>query len=119
MSEGALRRFGPAFISNTAANILTEPDAGSYYKIKHIQIVNTAGASSFSLFIGASAGSAAGTQIGGATRAVAANTAGNTSVVDLWYDDLLQKNTEFLTGFAADASRLTITVEYEVCYVVA
>jgi hypothetical protein len=119
MSEGALRRFGPAFIANAAANILSEPASGTYYKIKHIQIVNVGDASSFSLYIGATGGSAAGTQIGGGTRAVAANTAGNTSVVDLWFDDLLQKNTEFLTGVAANASRLAITIEYEICYMVA
>lgn len=120
MSEGARRRYGPAYIASAATNVLSEPASGSYFLIYHIQIVNIGAASSFSLFIGATGGSAGGTQLGGGTRAVAANTAGNTSVVDLYYPEgKLVKNTEFLTGIAADASRLVITIDYDICYLVA
>ena len=105
---GALRRSGPAFISNSAANILSEPASGFHHAIKHIHIVNVGAASTFSLYLGATGGSAAGTQLNGGTRTIAANSK------DDWYpQNLKQSNTEFLSGIAADASRLVITIIYE------
>lgn len=113
---GATRQYGPAFIANSAADILSTPSSGSFLRIRHIHVVNVGAASTFSLFIGATGGSAAGTQVMGGTRAVPANTAGNTSVVDWYPDDLILKNTQYLSGVAADASRLVITVIYEIEY---
>ena len=106
---GTLKLDGPAYIASAAADLLAEPASTQYFVIKHIHIVNVGAASTFSLFLGATGGSAGGTQIGGGTRAVAAN-----AVVDIYFPQgLKQSNTQFLSGVAADASRLTCTITYE------
>ncbi len=88
-----------------AADIVAAPASGLYYVVRHIHIVNTGAASTFSLYIGATGGSAGGTQIGGGTRTIAAN-----DVLDIYFDGLVLAATQYLSGVAADASRLVITV---------
>lgn len=106
MAGQTLRLSGPAFIPILVADILATPGGGRYFKVTHIHIVNVGAASSFSLFLGATGGSAGGTQIMGGTRAIAAN-----DVIDEYYPEgLVVENTKVISGVAADASRLVITI---------
>lgn len=103
---GQLKKIaGPAYIANAAADIYTPPASTIYTVIKHIHVVNkTAGAVTFSLYIGATAGSSGGTEIFG-TKSVAAF-----DVYDFYTSGLKLVSTEFLSGVASAASSLTITV---------
>ena len=60
----------------------------------------------FTLYVGATGGSAAGTELFGA-KSVAAN-----DTYD-WYTNLKMVSTDFLTGLASAATSLTIVVEGE------
>lgn len=101
----------PAYLSNSAANIYTPAASTIYTLIRHIHIANiTAGAVTFSLYVGATGGSAAGTQLFG-TKSIAAN-----DVFD-YYCVLKLLSTEFLTGIASAATSLVITVEGELVVV--
>lgn len=103
------KKYGPAYIANSATNIITDPGSTIKHVIRHIHVVNRGAASTFSLYIGATGGSAGGTEIMGGTRAIAAN-----AVVNEYYPaGLTLENTQFLTGIAADASRLVITILYD------
>lgn len=105
---GQLKRIaGPAYIANAAANIYTPAASTIYTVIKHIHVANkTAGAVTFSLYVGATGGSAGGTELFG-THSVAAN-----SELD-YYCQLRMADTDFLSGVASAASSLTIIVEGE------
>lgn len=113
-------RVGPTAIAAAAANILngavtslagpvgvtlTQP----VMTLTHIRVVNkTGGAVALSLFIGATGGSAAGTEFGFGANAIPAN-----SYVD-WYGKLRLESTDFLTGFAGAVTSLTLEAEGEV-----
>ncbi len=96
----------PAYIANAAANIYVPSSALIYGIVTHIHIANvTAGAITFSLFVGATGGSAGGTQLEG-TYSVAAN-----SDWDKYFSPGLRlSSTQFLTGVASAANSLTVTV---------
>ena len=116
-------RFGPAAIAAAAANILncnvtslagpvgftlTQP----HMVIRHIRIVNkTAGAVTFSLWLGATGASAAGTEVVGTGLSVAANSAYG------WYGLLNMEAADFLTGLASAATSLTIEGEGTICFI--
>ena len=98
----------PAYIAASAANIYT-PAAGSALirdTIRHIHVANkTASSATFSLFIGATGGSAAGTELV-KTLSVPAYSAWD------YYGALVLISTTFLSGICeTGASTLTITVE--------
>jgi hypothetical protein len=77
--------------------------------LTHIRIVNkTAGAVTFSLWIGATGGNAAGTEFMGTGYSVPAN-----SAVD-WYGRLPLISTDFLVGGASAATSLSIQAEGEI-----
>lgn len=113
-------RTGPVALTNSAANILngaitslagpvgithTQP----VLTVKHIRIVNkTAGAVTFSLYIGATGGSAAGTEFMGTGNSIPPN-----SYVD-WYGVLRLESTDFLSGLASANTSLTFQAEGEV-----
>ncbi len=98
---------GPAFISNAAADIYTPPAATIFTVLKHIHVANVTGvAATFSLYIGATGGSAAGTEIF-KNKSVAAN-----DVYD-HYLDRKMLSTDFLSGIASALNTLTITVDGE------
>jgi len=98
---------GPAFIAAAAADIYTPPAATIFTVLKHIHIANvTAGAVTFTLYIGATGGSAAGTELFKLVS-VAAN-----SVYD-HYCNRRMNSTDFLSGLASAVSSLTITVDGE------
>lgn len=119
MAQNKTFRFGPVAMSNTlTTNILNPPAAsggvnagssGQYIILKHIRIVNkTAGAVTFSLWLGATAANAAGTEVIGTALSVAANSAYD------WYGQLRIDAAEFLVGGASAATSLTIQGEGEI-----
>ena len=105
---GTLKRLaGPAYLAAAATDIYTPAASTIYTVLRHIHVANvTAGAVTFTLYIGATGGSAAGTQIF-AARSVAAN-----SDFDYYCVKKLV-STDFLTGLASAATSLTIVVEGE------
>jgi hypothetical protein len=118
MSSNKAVRFGPVAVANAAGNLFNPPTltggvnapAGSntYFIIRHIRIVNkTAGAVTFSGYIGATGGSAAGTEFLGNGLSIAAN-----SYVD-WYGAVRLDVADFLTGLASAATSLVIEGEGE------
>lgn len=105
---GTLKRIsGPAYLANAAADIYTPPASTIFTVIKHIRVTNKTGvAASFTLYIGATAGSAGGTEISGLSKNVPAN-----DYVDMYFTPGLKLlSTDFLSGLASAASTLTITV---------
>jgi hypothetical protein len=112
-------RFGPVALTTSAANYLnptitswagpvgiTPALAGLYLTVRHIRIVNkTAGAVTFSLYLGATGGSAAGTEIVGTAKSVPANDAYD------WYGAMVVVAADFLTGLASANTSLTIEGE--------
>jgi hypothetical protein len=105
---GTLKRLaGPAYLSNAAADIYTPAAATIYTVIRQIHIANvTGGAVTFTLYIGATGGSAAGTELFKA-HSIAAN-----SEFD-HYCNRKMLSTDFLSGLASAATSLTITVDGE------
>jgi hypothetical protein len=102
------RTAGPLALTNTlTTNVYNQGSALIYDIIKHIHVVNkTAGAVTFSLWLGGTGGNVAGTELFNA-QSVAAN-----SVYD-WYGNLKMLSTDFLVGGASAATSLTITIEGE------
>ena len=118
-------RFGPAALAASAANILNPGTLtggvlngstfasgnyiNSYVLLRHIRIVNkTNGAVTVSLYIGATGGSAAGTEFAFNATSVPAN-----SYLD-WYGLLRLDTGDYLTGLASAATSLTIQGEGEI-----
>jgi hypothetical protein len=102
---GTVKRLaGPAYIANSATNIYN-PAANVYGLIKLIHIANvTAGAITYTLYIGATGGSAGGTEIAKAVS-VPAN-----SNVDWYPADLKLVAADFLSGLASAATSLVVTI---------
>jgi len=111
-------RFGPLALTNTLTTNLLNPATttggvnmgtpNTYILLTHIRIVNkTAGAVTFSLWLGATGANAAGTEVIGQGKSVAAN-----DVYD-WYGRLKIKVADFLVGGASANTSLTIQGEGE------
>jgi len=110
-------RFGPVALSATlTTNILKGPvqaAAGTgvpaqdiYMVLRHIRIVNkTAGAVTFSLWLGATGANAAGSEVIGTAQSVAANSSYD------WYGLLRMDAADYLVGGASAATSLTIEGE--------
>ncbi|HEV8474601.1 MAG TPA: hypothetical protein VGR82_17620 [Methylomirabilota bacterium] len=122
MSAAKQETFGPVFIANAAGNLVAPAAAGAggvgytatadVLFIKHIRIVNkTAGAVTYTLYKGATGGSASGTEVVGAGKSVAAN-----SAEDMYFSPALRLEgaNGFLTGVAGSANALVFTAEGEV-----
>lgn len=113
-------RVGPAALANAVANILncnvtslagpvgytqTQP----YILLTHIRIVNkTSGAATASLYIGATGGSAGGTEFAFNGYSIPGN-----SYVD-WYGRLRLDAADFLSGLASANTTLTFEAEGEI-----
>lgn len=109
MSNPSVKRTaGPLALTNTlTTNVYNQGSALIYDVIKHIHVANkTAGAVTFSLWLGATGANAAGTELFSAVS-VPAN-----SVYD-WYGNLKMLSTDFLVGGASAATSLTVTIEGE------
>lgn len=105
MANTIKRTVGPVALTNTlTTNIYNNTSALLMDIITHIHIVNkTAGAVTFSIYLGATGANAAGTEIIGFGRSIAANSAFD------WYGRLAMKSTDFLVGGASANTSLTLT----------
>ncbi len=121
MAANKIFRFGPVAMSATLTTNILNPNITSlsgpvgytqtqpYLIVRHIRIVNkTAGAVTFSLYLGATATNAAGTEIIGTALSVAANSSYD------WYGQLRLDVADFLVGGAGAGTSLTIEGEGEI-----
>lgn len=118
MASNKAFRFGPVAVAAAAGNLLNPAtaaggvNAGSssqYIILRHIRVVNKDSSSrNISLFIGATGGSAAGTEFAFSATPVAAN-----SYVD-WYGAVRLDAADFLTGLASVVTTLVISGEGEI-----
>ena len=107
MANTLKRISGPAYLAAAAADIYAPPAATLFTVIRHIHIANiTAGAVTFTLYVGATGGSAAGTELAKAIS-IPANSAWD------YYGNLKMLSTDFLSGLASAATSLTIMIEGE------
>ena len=96
---------GPAFLATAAANIYTPPAATIYTVIRHIHIANEGVvAATFSLWVGLTGGSAAGTALFKAYPIAASGSFDYFCAMKL-------TSADFLTGLSNTLSALTITIE--------
>jgi hypothetical protein len=96
-----------ALTNTLTTNVYNQGSALIYDVIKHIHVVNkTSGAVNFTLYLGATGATTAGTEIF-FQQNVAAN-----SVFD-WYGNMRMNSTDFLVGGASAATSLTIEGEGE------
>jgi hypothetical protein len=113
--------FGPVALTGTYTTNILNPGTTTggvgmpanstnlYFILKHIRIVNkTAGAVTFRLFKGATGANAAGTEVIGYDKSVAANDAYD------WYGYMRLDNTDFLVGGASAGTSLTFEAEGEI-----
>lgn len=114
-----LFNFGPLALTTTlTTNILNPPTAtggvnggssAQYILIRHIRIVNKTGsAATFSLYRGATGANAAGTEVVGIGKSVAANDAFD------WWGFMRFDSADFLVGGSNTATALTIQGEGEI-----
>lgn len=120
MASNKVVRFGPVALGASVANLINPPtitggtglagtNANTYVILRHIRVLNkTSSAATFSLFVGATGGSAAGTEFFGSSLSVPAN-----SYVD-WYGLLRLDTADFLTGLASAATTFTLEAEGEI-----
>jgi hypothetical protein len=99
---------GPVAMSATmTTNVYNQSSALVFSVVRHVHVANkTAGAVTFSLWLGATGANAAGTELFSA-YSVPANSSYD------WYGALRMDSTDFLVGGASAATSLTITVEGE------
>ncbi len=104
---GTLKRFGPAYLASSVADIYTPPASTIYTVIQHIHIANvTATQFTFTLYIGGTGGSTGGTELF-KLHPVAPNAEFD------YYCEQKMLSTDFLSGLASAATSLVITVEGE------
>lgn len=121
MASNKIFRFGPVAMSNTLTTNILNPAVTSlsgpvgftmtqpYLIIRHIRIVNkTASAATFSLWLGATGGNSAGTEVVGIGLSVSANSSYD------WYGLLRLDAADFLVGGSGTATALTIQGEGEI-----
>jgi hypothetical protein len=121
MAQNKQVRFGPVALSATLTTNILNPgtttggtgmpatSTNTYFIIRHIRIVNkTAGAVSFSLWLGGTAGNVAGTEVIGTALSVPANSAYD------WYGLLTLDVADFLVGGASAGTSLTFEAEGEI-----
>ena len=121
MAANKLSNFGPVALTNVlTTNIVAPAAAGasgvgytataSRIILRHIRIVNkTAGAVTFTLYLGATGANAAGTEVVGTAYSVAANSAFD------WYGAMVLEGANgFLVGGASALTSLTFQAEGEI-----
>lgn len=119
MASNKIFRFGPIALTTTMTTNLLNPatatggvnggSSAQYIVLRHVRIVNkTAGAVTFSLWLGATAGNVAGTEVIGQGTSIAAN-----SNFD-WYGVLRLDAADFLVGGSNTTTALSIDGEGEV-----
>ena len=121
MAQNKAFRFGPVALTTTLTTNILNPNVTSlagpvgftltqpYIILRHVRIVNkTAGAVTFSLWLGATGGNAAGTEVIGQALSIAANSAFD------WYGLLRIDAADFLVGGAGTTTALSIQGEGEI-----
>lgn len=123
MAANKTIRIGPLALTTTLTSDLLNPptltggvmpsggssNTETYLILRHIRISNkTASAATFSLWLGATGGNVAGTEVVGTGQSVAAN-----SYID-WYGMLRLDTTDFLVGGAGTTTALTLEAEGEI-----
>jgi len=123
MASNRQFRVGPSYVANAAANILngtvtslagTTPVSlfvAPVIYVKHITLTNkTAGGVTCTLYVGATAGSAGGTEIMGQGQTIAAN-----SSIEKFFagSGLRMDAVDFLTGVAGAATSIVFEAEIE------
>src|ERR1700738_5070843 len=114
-------RVGPIALTATLTTNILNPNVSSltgpvgftmtqpYLLLNHIRVVNKTGsAATFSLWLGASSGNVAGTEVIGQGLSVAANSAFD------WYGRLRIDAVDFLVGGSGTATALTLEGEGEI-----
>lgn len=120
MAQNKAFRFGPVALTTTLTTNILNPNVTSlagpvgftltqpYIILRHVRIVNkTAGAVTFSLWLGATGGNAAGTEVIGQALSIAANSAFD------WYGLLRIDAADFLVGGSNTTTALSIQGEGE------
>ncbi len=97
---------GPALLTASAADVYTPPNAAVDTIIRHIRVVNvTTLQATFTLYVGTTAGSTAGTEIAKDISVPAKD------AKDIYFSPGLRlTSSQFLSGLANAVSTLTITV---------
>ena len=119
MAQNKRITIGPVALTNTlTTNILNPPTTtggvglgtpNPYIILNHVRIVNkTASPATFSLWLGATGGNVAGTEVIGQGTTVAGN-----SYVD-WNGSMTIDTSQFLVGGASAATTLTFQAEGEI-----
>jgi len=123
MAANKTIRIGPLALTTTLTSDLLNPptltggvmpsggssNTKTYLILRHIRISNkTASAATFSLWLGATGGNVAGTEVVGTGQSVATN-----SHID-WYGMLRLDTTDFLGGGAGTTAALTLEAEGEI-----
>lgn len=131
MASNKVIRLGPVALTTTTTTNIWNPPAltggtpsntsNAYFIIRHIRVVNkTNTAASFALWLGATGGNSAGTEViaGGAATAGALNAGTGVSVAANsyfdWYGQMRMDVADFLVGGAGTATALTIEGEGEI-----
>lgn len=109
MAAPSIRLAGPAYLASSATNVYTPPTSSQVTLrtyITQIHLANvTNGAVTWTLYIGGTGGSTAGTEIG-KDVSIAANTNS-----DLYFGDGIEMaTTDFLSGLASAGSSITVTI---------
>jgi len=124
MASNKVDRFGPVALTTSANNLLSPPTlsggaglrgvtANTYVTIRHMRVVNKSNAAAtVSLFLGASGGSVAGTEVAFNSTSIPAN--GNAGNYVDWYGLLRLDVGDYLTGLASANTSLTWEAEGEV-----
>ena len=121
MASNRAFRFGPVALTTTLTTNILNPNVTlltgpvgftmtqPYIILRHIRIVNkTAGAVTFSLWLGATGANAAGTEVIGQGKSIAANS------FEDWYGLLRIDAADFLVGGSNTATALSINGEGEI-----
>lgn len=119
MASNKTFRFGPVALTSTlTTNILNPPtttggtnggSSAQYIILRHVRLVNkTAGAVTFSLWLGATGANTAGTEVVGQALSIAANSAYD------WYGQMRLDAADFLVGGASANTSLSIQGEGEI-----
>lgn len=119
MASNKTFRFGPVALTTTLTTNILNPAAasggvnggaaGQYITVKHMRFVNkTGGAVTISLWLGATGGNVAGTEVIAQATSIPAN-----SYLD-WYGSLRLDTADFLVGGASANTSISIQGEGEV-----
>jgi len=120
MAANKVIRFGPTALTTVVTNIINPPtttggtglagtNSNTYVIVKHIRVVNKSGsAGSYSMWIGGTGASAAGTEFMGTSNSVAANSSTD------WYGQVRLDTADYLTANASANTTITFQAEGEI-----